>query len=162
MPTLWVDTLFADSIASGGQVVHELDSTVFSVTERRFARATLLRTIVRLDIAPTVRDSGEGDQIVDIGIGVTSQEAFAASVVSDPATAIDFPVKGWVWRARYRSYAVSTNDQNVDIIRVDKDLRGQRKLENGRLFLVADNGANQGDATATQITGIIRALLLVG
>ena len=161
MPTLWVDTIISTQVASAGQSIVALDETGFSVQERRGARWTLVRSIIRLDLATTIRDSGEGDQVVDLGIGVVSEEGFTASVVPDPNVGLDFPIKGWVYRARYRVYAVAADDQNVDIIRIDKDLRAKRLMANGRLALIVNNTANQGAATSVQLTGIFRNLFLV-
>ena len=161
MATLWVDTIFGLNVASDGQSSVELDETAFTVQERRSVRWTLIRTILRLDIAATVRDSGEGDQLVTLGIGVVSQEAFAALTLPEPGTGLDFPIKGWVYRARYRVYAVAVDDQNVDVVRIDLDLRARRLMANGRLVLIADNTPNQGTATAVTISGIVRSLFLV-
>ena len=37
-----------------------------------------------------------------IGImSIASQEAFAAGVVADPLTELEFPARGWLWRAQY-------------------------------------------------------------
>ncbi len=162
MATLWVDTVLNISVASGGQAVVALDETGFTIQERRAARWTLLRTIVRLDVAPTVRDSGEGDQAVDIGIGVVSEEGFSAvpPVVPDSSVGLDFPIKGWVYRARHRIYAVAVDDQNVNLVRLNLDLRAKRLMANGRLALIVDSGNNQGQATAVALMGTIRALFL--
>ena len=161
MPTLWFDTLVGINVTSGTNGSQLLGGDL-SELQRRTERLTLLRTIIRLDIAAIVRDSGEGDNILAIGVGVASQEAAAAGVFSDPDVSTDYPTTGWVWRSRYRIYAVSTNDQNIDLVRVDLDLRGKRLIKNGRLFLNATNTVNQGVDTGIAVLGLIRTLYLVG
>ncbi len=158
--TLWVDTLLSFNTATAGQTITPLGPAGLSTVERRLERLTLIRTIVRIDLAAAVRDAGEGDNIVDYGIEVVSEESRAAGTVPDPSTEVDFPTRGWVWRARYRVYQSSVDDQNVDIVRIDKDLHGKRLIENGRLIMVTDNTANQGTAVTTQTTGIVRCLFL--
>ena len=156
--TLWVDTLLADNTAANGQTINQLTSE-FLATDLRLARMTLLRTIIRYDLAATVRDSGEGDQVVDVGICVVPAEATAAP--PDPDVATDHPTLGWIWRARYRVYAVAVDDQNLDVIRIDLDIRARRKLANGRVVMVTDNNDNQGVSTSVTNTGLIRQLWLV-
>jgi len=159
MPTLWVDTLLSLAVASGGLDIDQLTAE-FSVEDLRMGRMTLLRTIIRADLAATVRDSGEGDQIVDLGIGIVPREAIGN--VPDPSVATDHPTRGWIWRARYRVYASAVDDQFVDPIRIDLDLRSKRKLDNGLAFLEIQNQPNQGVATAITMSGLIRQLWLVG
>ena len=160
MPTVWADTRTTASVASGAQLLVSLMVSLPNL-EARFNQLTLLRTIVRMDLAATVRDTGEGDQVVDFGIGIASQDAFAAGAVSDPNVGADYPIRGWIWRSMYRVYGVAIDDQNVDVIRIDMDLRGKRKLENGEAFLVVNNAVNQGVAQAVQPTALIRQLWLV-
>ena len=162
MPTLWFDTLLNDDVASAAQVVILMGAPGASVTERRVQQYTLLRSILSFDIMPTVRDSGEGDQQVSLGMGVVSTESAASAAVPDPETPTDYPIRGWVWRNRYRIYASAADDQNVDHVRVETDLRGKRKIENGQMVLIVKNTSNQGTATPVTLTGIIRLLYLVG
>ena len=161
MPRLWIDTHLNSSIASGAQVDASLMTGV-SATQTRFDQMTLLRTIVGIDIAYTVHDSGEGSQLVNLGIAIASQEALAAGVVADPGTSTDFPTRGWVWRAQYRIFGFAADQPAVFDRRVDLDLRAQRKLENGEAFIVIANVAHEGVATAIDVTGLIRQLWLVG
>ena len=162
MPSVWFDTLLNDAVASAAQEVIGMGPPGASVTERRVQRYTLIRSILSFDIMPTVRDSGEGDQLVTLGMGVVSTESAAAGNVPDPETPTDYPIRGWVWRNRYRIYASAVDDQNVDHVRVEVDLRGKRKIENGEMVLITKNSSNQGTATVVTLSGIIRLLYLVG
>jgi len=161
MPRLWIDTDAGLSLASGAVGRLTLMTGVPAASDR-FHQMTLLRTIIGIDIAYTVHDSGEGSQIVSVGIGIASQDAFAAGATAGPQTDLDFPTRGWVWRARYRVFGFAADQPAVFVRRVDLDLRSQRKLENGEGYFTGFNAANEGVATAVTISGMIRQLWLVG
>jgi len=157
---LWIDTLLNDAVASGGQFARDL-TTQFSTEETRLAQMTLMRTIMGVDLAYTVHDAGEGSQLFALGLGVESQEAFAAGVHPDPFTTGDFPTRGWVFRGVWRVFGFAADQPAVFTARIDKDIRARRKLENGLSFIVGDNLALEGAASAITVTGIIRQLWLV-
>ncbi len=161
MPRLWIDSLIDLTLASGATVSDSIMSGVSS-TQTRFDQMTLLRTIVGIDIAYAVHDSGEGSQQVTVGIAIGSQEAVAASVLPDPEVETDFPIRGWIWRMRYRIFGFSADQPTVFTRRVDLDLRGKRKLENGEAYITADNDPEEGATAAVLVTGMIRQLWLVG
>ncbi len=161
MPTIWIDSDFNFDVASGAQVVTSLMTGVSS-TQSRFDRMTLMRTIIGLDLAYTVHDSGEGSQQLALGIAMTSQESFAAGTVPEPTIATEYPARGWIWKAFYRVYGFAADQPAVYNARVDMDLRGRRKLENGEAYLVVNNTVIEGVASATRIHGLIRQLWLVG
>ena len=161
MPTLWIDTIIDEDVPSVGQNRVSLMTGVSSV-QTRFDRMTLTRTIVGIDIAYTVHDSGEGSQQMSLGIGVASQEAFAAGTLPDPNSATDFPTRGWVWRAMYRVYGFAADQPAVFNARVDKDVKAQRKLENGEAYIVINNDPIEGVAGVVRVIGLIRQLWLVG
>ena len=161
MPTIWIDKLPNLVVASGAQGAFSLSPTI-TQTQLRLERLTLIRLIIGIDIMPSIRDSGEGDTLVSLGIGVFSDEATQAGVFADPTVETDHPARGWPWRGRYRVYAVAADDQNVSRVRVDVDIRAARKLENGVLMMVVNNDPSQGVATPITMTGIIRSLFNVG
>jgi len=157
---LWIDTLVNSDVASNGQ--EAVDLTVdFTSEETRLAQLTLMRSILRIDIAYTVHDSGEGSQRLSLGLGVESQEAFAAGVHPDPNVAGDFPARGWVYRGSWRVFGFAADQPAVNVARVDLDMRSRRKLENGLSFAVMDNTPMEGVAAVVRVTGWIRQLWLV-
>ena len=99
---------------------------------------------------------------MSVGIGIASQEAFAAAALADPQTDTDFPTRGWVWRARYRVWGFAADQPAVFTRRVDLDLRSQRKLENGEAFINGFNLNQEGVSNTVVVTGLIRQLWLVG
>ncbi len=161
MPRLWIDTNLNTDVALAGQANLSLMTSV-SATQTRFDQMTLLRTIIGLDLGRTVHDSGEGSEVLSIGIGIASQEAFAAGALSDPEVSTDFPTRGWVWRARYRVFGFAADQPAVFTRRIDLDLRSQRKLENGEAFVIMSNVALEGANSTVKVLGLIRQLWLVG
>ena len=62
MPTtLWADTLISLATATDTLSLVNLGLPTLSALQRRIERFTLIRTIIGIDIQPTIRDSGEGD-----------------------------------------------------------------------------------------------------
>ena len=157
--TLWIDTIMNEDVANGGEALLSLMTGV-SVTQTRGDVMTLLRTIVRMDIGAVVHDQGEGDGIVHVGIGVASQEAFAAATVPDPEINTDFPQRGWVWRSNYRFQSFAADQAAVDRREIDLDIRARRKLENGEAYIVIHNISSAGTPSA-KVSGIIRQLWLI-
>ena len=158
--TVWIDYLVNADIGSGAQAAIDL-GVDFTTEETRLVQMTLMRTIIRLDIAYTVHDAGEGSQRIGIGIAIESQEAFAAAVHPDPLTAADFPVRGWVYRGVWRVFGFAADQPAVDVVRVDKDIRARRKRDNGLSFIVIDNQPVEGVAATVRVLGIVRQLWLV-
>ena len=163
MPTLWVDSLPNLTIASGARDHVDLLSQGFSFRPGRSERMTLTRTIIGIDVAMLVHDSGEGSQQVFLGLGICSDQAFSAgdAGVPDPFVMADFPARGWIWRAAYRVYGFAADQPAVFNARVDMDMRSQRKLENGTIFLTCTNTPFEGVATVITVSGMIRQLWLV-
>jgi len=159
--TVWIDTLLNMQVATGAQARQSIMTAGITAQDVRLTGMTLLRTIIGLDIAHLVHDSGEGSQIVDLGIGVSSQEAVDAGVIADPATETDFPVRGWIYRGRYRTYGFAADQAAVYNARVDLDIRARRKLDNGEAFIVVDNTADQGSTGSIVVMGLLRHLWLI-
>ena len=162
MPSLWIDTGISLSASDTVQVQVSLMTGVSS-TQTRFDRMTLVRTIIGFDLGNLVHDSGEGSQLVSIGIGIASQEAFAiAGGLPDPQIDTDFPTRGWVWRARYRTFGFAADQPTIFTRRIDLDIRAQRKLENGESYLSMHNADVEGVSSTVRLTGLVRQLWSVG
>ncbi len=153
----WVDTLHANEVASAGQTTINLVGS-FDMEQTRLATLTVMRIIVCHDYHYTVHDAGEGSLTLDVGIGISSQEAFAAGILADPATTQDFPIRGWLYRCRHVLHGFAADQPAVDVRSVNKDLRARRKLDNGVLHLILDNTPASGVASTARITGITRVL----
>jgi hypothetical protein len=160
--SLWVDTVFLVLVATGTQSYVDLMGSLLE-TETRLSRLTLVRTIIGIDIANNVHDSGEGSQQAGMGVFVISREAALAGVASlpHPNVAADFPTLPWVYRAFYRIFGFAADDPTIFTRRVDLDIRSQRKVDNGELGIVLSNDAFEGATALVSFTGIIRCLFLV-
>ena len=150
--TLWIDTLVNSPLTVASILLLSLNTNL-SVTDARLAGMTLFRTIIVLNLAYAVHDSGEGSQGIDLGIGIAQQDAFSAGAAAmpNPGTLGDQSTRGWVYRTRQRVYGFAADQPAVDFVRIDKDIRSQRKLDNGILYLIASQFLQEGAASATQV-----------
>ena len=161
MRSLWIDSKFADSVVTGGTHMQNLLTGVTS-DAGRLTQMTLTRTIIGLDVAYTVHDSGEGSQLVSLGSAIQAQDAFGVlGSTPDPSDPTAFPTLPWVWRAAYRVFGFAADQQAVYSRRVDLDIRAQRKLANGVSFLRIDNEALEGVTGTVMVSGFVRQLWLV-
>jgi len=160
--TLWIDTVLDLQVASGGILLASLMGNV-DTTESRLTGMTLLRTIIGLHVARLVHDSGEGSEIISLGIAVAPQVAFAGGTSSlpNPALGTDHPTRGWIYRGIYVTYGFAADQAAVFDNRIDKDIRSRRKLENGEAYLTARNAADQGTSGTVGVIGLVRTLWLV-
>ena len=156
-PGAWGDTLLAPIIASATK----LPAVNLLTTLENHDTKTVVRLVVRLKL--TTDDVGQnslGYQLVDLGIGVCSAEAFVDDSVPDVQVASDVPQLGWMFRTRV---AVIHEQTNViwDFPLIREDLRASRKVDRGVCYLTAFNTAVQGAPFSVRVVGIIRAYCLV-
>jgi len=155
----WVDRLLDEQVASGTvNQTNNLFQTI-PISESRVGM-TIMRTILCLDVAHLIPDSGEGIQNVAMGIGITGADAFASNVVADPEIDADFPMGGWVFRCRVRTYGFAADSPSVYNRVIERDLRGKRKVNNGEVFWVTSNLPEQGTPSTIVVHGIVRMLIL--
>ena len=154
--TDWLDTIVGQVTTTGSQTLLSLMTGVAPVNVRR---QTLVRTIVTLQLMSTTVAGAWGVQVLDIGIGITSQEAFAAGVVADPLTSNDQPSRGWIYRTRK---SVAQNGIGAVVIyEVHADIRAGRKLDDGECYLVVNNSSAFGTSFSVAQRGLIRQLWLL-
>ena len=155
--TLWVDTLLATTLAPGVGTLGISLMTGQSVIGQR--NWTLLRTIFDIQLYSITVAGAWGVVNVDLGFGVTSQEAFAADVLPDPNVNGDLPTRGWIYRTRC---VVAQNGVGSQIIYPCKDdMRAKRKLYNGEAYVALVNTARAGTSFTVVIDGIVRQLWLM-
>ena len=153
--TKWEDTLVQQSIANGGSAMQTL---MGNVTPNESEGETLTRCIGELSLF-AVAAGAFGVQRIDLGIGIASQEAFAAGVVSDPTTADEEPSRGWVYRQRC---VVAQNGAGMNpIYRCTFDIRAQRKIDGAELFITFDNRDETGTTFLVAVSGLVRCLFLL-
>ena len=108
----------------------------------------------------------EGDAIVDIGIGVSSSQAFStgASALPDPTTETEYPPRGWLYvNTKPMVQSLPTGGTPTAMWLVQPtftfDLRAMRKIDKGTLFLWMEYLTIGGTVTPRAI-GRIRTLCL--
>ena len=152
--TTWIDTVVDTDIVTAGEDVVDLMGS-FDVDERR--GMTITRILLCLYIIANSHGAVDGVQTLDMGIGVASQEAFAAGILSNPNVATEFPLRGWLYRCRHVVIDDSTPGYPSPVVK--EDLHAMRKLDTGQAFMVLVNTANQGTTFTISVIGTIRMLV---
>ena len=152
--TVWVDTIL--DVNMGTTPNQEVTSLHPSMLTENFD-LTVVRLIASLTFSAQTLLVVTGQARVDIGIGILSQEAFAASVVPDPDIVGDVPATGWLWRTRL-IVSDATASPGLAPTVVNADLSSMRKLQRGELALIVDSNVRVGTAFNVNMTGIVRVL----
>jgi len=155
----WSDTRFAGiALVSGSTNKTDLLSGL-SPTETK----TVSRVLIDLWVYPPVTN-GEADRSnsIDVAIGVVSLEAFNLETLPDANAVADYPQAGWVYvnTQPVLKYLHALGQSNEVIgAHFKADIRGQRKVDRGVLFMTILNiGVNGSDDV--DIWGRVRALCL--
>jgi len=151
----WQDTIIDEATPSTAQ---DITSLMGPMTQQDRRDITLVRTIISLDLVPPTAVS-DGFMIHAMGIGVVSQEAFAATVVPDPNVQEDRPARGWVWRDQ-RTVVGAASMASYSPTHVMADIRGSRKLDDGELVLIMNANTIDGTAFIVKTSGLIRVVFL--
>jgi len=119
-----------------------------------------MRIVGKLQVVPSSLSTAvDNISVVDLGIGVTSQEAFAAQVLPDPH-ANEQPPRGWLWKDRsaavYGNNSGTIESWNYPVMRFD--IRSSRKVDRGILFLNGRSAFTVGVAFSWRLVGHIRVL----
>ena len=153
--TTWHDVgLKATTVSEGATGVNiALDGTL-SVADVQ--GLTLTRTLGNLYFMSMTVAGAWGIQALSFGIGISSREAFTAGVLPDPEGDTEEPLNGWVIR---NVVAVAQNGIGGAVIqRVHFDIRAQRRLDSGRLYLRMVNTDVRGTGFTVGVVGQIRTL----
>jgi len=159
-PRAWADTRLAgNALVAGADLILNLlidAPTVDTLTSIRVVGEINAHYI----ISNTITDS---DSIVDLGIGVASGQAFAVgqTALADPAGSTGYPPRGWVYcQSLYCGQAVTSSTGMFNENAIFKfDVRGQRKIDKGVLFLrMVNTNINVGGAM--EVVGRVRVLCL--
>jgi len=125
---------------------------------------TTARIVGRVECSQGSLDDNESMQAIDIGIGVSSREAFTIGVTAlpDPNNSSDYPPRGWLYVARrmVSQHAATGVGWSVHVGSFDFDLGAMRKIDKGVLFMVAKNTNIDGIATNVRMLGRVRVLCL--
>jgi len=151
--TTWMDTVMDRDVLANGVSFESLLNTGFDLTRG----VTAIRTLVTLGLSSLSVAGAWGTARVYVGIGIASQEAFAASVLPDPGIESDQPARGWIMRT---SVVVSQNGAGGPVtVPLNLDIRGARKIENGELFISIQHFDVSGTSFGVNTSGLVRVLL---
>ena len=155
--TSWEDTIFdADAIAEGSAGVNfALDGTLSQADSQGL---TLTRCIGDLTFLSGTTAGANGQQRLSLGIGMASREAFTAGVLPDPESETEEPARGWVYRT---VLGVTQSVQAQPMVRLQFDIRAQRRLDSGRLWVRVVNLDVGGTGFNILVCGIVRSLFLL-
>ena len=111
--------------------------------------------------------STHSDQLnlVEVGIGVTSTEAFAAGSASLPSVAseTEYPPRGWLYLDGTTCMnTIDATNQAIQMrpARFQFDVRAMRKIDKGILFMSIASRLGKGGGVTTLISGRVRVLCL--
>ncbi len=128
---------------------------------------TLVRLIGRLVAQPNdLVAQVDGSMVVDIGIGVVTDQAFAVAGASmpDPTLAAQQPARGWLYKQQMvvtKEHATGTTNEFTHIDTLQFDLKAARKVDRGTLFVRFEaNNLTGASPFDVRLAGVIRALCL--
>ena len=153
--TAWDDENVGFDIASGTEGNLELAQNVADPEKRG---CTAIRILVNVWLHASTPGAVSGSQILSIGIALTSDDAFAGSVLPDAEVAADFPVSGWLYRERFMVTDELLSSGVIQPIHVNRDLHASRKLDRATLFIQFANGAIEGSTFNVRAVGLVRVL----
>ena len=158
----WADHQFSGGTVLSAGVPTRAD--LLANVPTQYDTITVTRLIVDFWCFAGPSNEVEGLARVSCGIGVTSAEALAAGVVSDPSVVTEYPPGGWLYVAELpAAQALPTGGTPVTMWRQDAhfhaDIRAMRKVDKGKLYVNLENTTISGALTLFVI-GRIRALCL--
>ncbi len=154
---MWIDMLINTSVSNTGAAVISMLG-VLSPEETQ--EMTVERMLLCYSMLPSTPGANNGAMFLDLGIGVTSKEAFAAGVVADPNTATDFPMAGYLYRCRH-GIIDSIDSKDGPVVEINKDVRAKRKIARGELYVNIVNNSWFATTFSVRICGIFRTLVLL-
>ena len=160
-PRAWVDFQVNQNLTTG--VPQAVNLLLNATVNLDTITATCI--IGRLRAIPSVvANSSVSIQLWSCGIGVASTEAFTIGVTAlpDPSVMIEAPPRGWLLREQ----ATLVNQQDSGTVEawefpeIRFDVRGQRKIDRGILYMMNRNDDLIAGTTAIKVVGLVRVLCL--
>jgi hypothetical protein len=151
----WIDTRIGLNVANAAVPGFlAIDGGSTQVVQRG---TTIIRTIIALYLSSDDVAGAWGVQDVDLAIGISDREAFTAGVLPDPNSNTDKPARGWMWRT---ALMVSQNGVGGQVVfEVHADVRGARKLDLGRAYIIMTSLTSAGTVFDINLRGLIRTLI---
>ena len=151
----WSDTIISTVVVNSVIAIDLLANSI------RLDTHTVIRTLIDVMVVPADGfEAVNSTMRVDLGIGVTSVEAFVNDDVPDPAQDGDYPPRGWVYAVTGTYYKGIAADDPSHFPRLVADIRSSRRVDKGRLFVKLNSTLVQNTQATTLWIGRIRALCL--
>ncbi len=150
---LWSDVFIDESTESGGFD----EDLLINPADDADKGMTLVRMIIDLTLTPGVFVSGSVDaMIVSLGVGLTSDEVVAGSILVSLEGEV--PMSGWLWRWRE---ILLESPSTPGVLRIYDDIRSQRKLMYGEPRLFLGTLTSHGTPFTVLTQGLVRSLYLL-
>jgi len=150
----WQD-FFIDEVTTVGLIDQE--QLVRQTAAQDVKGMTLVRMIIGLDvIADGIVNNDTDIMAISLGIGFLAFEISELNIEVNVGVQDDVPSSGWLWRKRM--LLGETWDSKI---RIDEDIRSQRKLMYGQPRLFISAALNSGIGFGVETTGLIRCLYLL-
>ena len=152
----WADTILSTVITTGAVTGNNL-----LVDAPTVDTLTVQRIVGHLQILPADGfESVNSSMRIDLGIGVSSAEAFAANVLPDPDVVTEYPPRGWLWVDSVAYYHGVADGDPRHYPEVKIDIRAARRVDKGVLFFAFRNTLVQNTTATVLMIGRIRVLCL--
>ena len=156
----WADQRFdGATLTAGARTISNLLANAPTIDTM-----TVSRIVGYLDIGLPVLTEIESSHVIDVGIGVSSLEAFTLgeTALPDPQQESEYPPRGWLYVATKLSwqFKAASGDQQAQHAIFEFDLGGMRKIDKGVLFLSMEGTLNDGAASTPEVVGRVRSLCL--
>ena len=112
---------------------------------------TLVRMILGFDLLPAVPLVVSGVMRATVGIGLASDDAFAAAALPEVDDQTDYPQGGWLFRGSW-----TVRDEaaiSVPFVRVDRDVRAMRKIDRSSVYIRIATSLVEGSAFSVIANG---------
>jgi len=160
---VWSDVLEQATLASGANRITNLAAQLEDTDVK-----TCIRLIVELEFLADQVNEVENTQLVDIGVGVASVEAFGIGVTALPAVDVvtQYPPMGWLYIARsYELQTLPTGGTPTAMYRhpatFKADIRTARKVDRGILYINYKSTPFGGTAIILDVIGRVRSLWMI-
>ena len=157
--TVWNDQGINVELVSGATAGSV--SLVNGLSPDEMSGWTLTRVLIGLTLIPAIPSAVTGTQMLSLGLGLLEQSAFLAGATPDPSDGSDFPTSGWIYRARHVVEDDTGPGRGRLGIRVDQDIRAQRRFRINSYALMFANDVLAGTAFDVDVTGMVRSLYLL-
>ena len=154
----WVDTIVSQNPIANNTV--DLEDLLATPSQFDKFGLTLVHTILGLTVYANIPSVATGVQAVDLSIFLIEQDAEAASARPDTSFPDDQPGRGWIYKERFLLQNHTTPALVWPGVRVERRLRGKRKIDDMELMFRSGNFNVRGTPFDVNVDGFVRQYFL--